>query len=426
MSAFCSELFSGNRQRLTQAMVDSAAVILHAQPKIAANSDALYPYLPGSHLIWATGIAQPDTIFLLLKKDGKAEAHLFIVKPDPLKEIWEGRLLRKEEAAQLSGITQVHYTEDFPRMSHLLLQRVERIYFPLNEHDRRDLKAYYPQKEQLAQLRKDFPLHQLLRLEPIMKPLRMCKNAYEIRLIEAAIAVTDKAFRAVLEHMSPSMNEKDIEALIYQQFIAHHAFPGYDCIIAAGDNARILHYTQNNQPIADGVVVLMDFGARKQYYNADISRTIPSNGAFTKRQEEVYRACLHLHNYAKSLLKPGVLLGDYTKAVGEEAGKVFVAIGLLSDKDVKNGGNEQPAYRKYLYHGISHHLGIDVHDLSEMAHTPLQPGMVLTVEPGIYIEEEQMGVRLENNVLITDTGIRDLSQHIPIAADDIVRLMRRR
>jgi Xaa-Pro aminopeptidase len=218
--------------------------------------------------------------------------------------------------------------------------------------------------------------------------------------------------------------EYEIEAEIMHQFLRQRATgEAYGSIIASGDNARILHYINNNQECKDGDLILMDFGASYGGYNADLTRTIPVNGKFSKRQKEVYNACLHLHNYAKTILKPGISVVDYTDKVGEEATKQFIKIGLLKKEDVKNEDKENRAYRKYLYHGISHHLGIDVHDLGTRT-SPLQAGMLLTIEPGIYIEEEKMGIRIENNVWLTKTGSIDLMKNIPITVEEIEKLMR--
>jgi Xaa-Pro aminopeptidase len=219
--------------------------------------------------------------------------------------------------------------------------------------------------------------------------------------------------------------EYEIEAEIMHQFLRQRATgEAYGSIIASGDNARILHYINNNQACEDGDLILMDFGASYGGYNADLTRTIPVNGKFTKRQKEVYNACLHLHNYAKTLLKPGISVIDYTDKVGEEATKQFIKIGLLKKEDIKNEDKENRAYRKYLYHGISHHLGIDVHDLGTRT-SPLQAGMLLTIEPGIYIEAEKMGIRIENNVWLTKTGSIDLMKNIPITVEEIEKLMRK-
>jgi Xaa-Pro aminopeptidase len=243
--------------------------------------------------------------------------------------------------------------------------------------------------------------------------------------MQHACDITEKTFRRLLKFIRPGVWEHEIEAEIYHEFIRNRsAGPAYGSIIASGDNARTLHYVANNAECRDGELILMDFGAEYGGYAADLTRTVPVNGKFTKRQKEIYNACLDIHNHAKGLLKPGITIMDYHEKVGDEATRIFLKTGLISKADVKNEDPENRAYRKYLYHGISHHLGIDVHDLGTKT-SPIQPGMVLTVEPGIYIEEERMGVRIENDVWITKSGNIDLMKNIPIKADEIERLMKK-
>jgi Xaa-Pro aminopeptidase len=258
-----------------------------------------------------------------------------------------------------------------------------------------------------------------------MKELRGVKTSLEVDVLQKAIDITENAFRRLLGFIRPGVMEYEIEAEIVHSFLSQRATgEAYSSIIASGDRARTLHYVSNNEECRDGELILMDFGAEYGGYCADLTRTVPVNGKFTKRQKQVYNACLHLHNYAKSLLKPGITVVDYTDKVGEEATQQFLKIGLLKKSDVKNEDGENRAYRKYLYHGISHHLGIDVHDLGSRTE-PIKAGMVFTVEPGIYIEEEQMGIRIENNVWITRNGNKDLMKNIPITAEEIEALMKK-
>jgi Xaa-Pro aminopeptidase len=270
-----------------------------------------------------------------------------------------------------------------------------------------------------------YPMHKYERSARILKELRGIKTKEEVEVIQQAVDITQKTFERLLKFIQPGVMEYEIEAEIMHSFLSQRASgQAYGSIIASGDRARTLHYVFNNQECKNGELILMDFGARYANYAADLTRTVPVNGKFTKRQAEVYNACLHLHNYAKSLLKPGITIIDYTDKVGEEATKTFVKIGLLKEADVKNEDKDNRAYRKYLYHGISHHLGIDVHDLGTRTE-PLLPGMMLTVEPGIYIEEEQMGIRIENNVWITENGNQDLMANIPITVEEIESLMKK-
>jgi Xaa-Pro aminopeptidase len=257
-----------------------------------------------------------------------------------------------------------------------------------------------------------------------MKDLRGIKSAKEVEVLKTAIDITDKTFRRLLGFIRPGVFEYEIEAEIYHEFLRNRSTgPAYGSIIASGDRARTLHYVSNNQECKDGELILMDFGAEYGGYCADLTRTVPVNGKFSKRQKEVYDGCLQLHQYAASILKPGISIVDYTEKVGDEATKVFLKIGLISKADVKNEDKENRAYRKYLYHGISHHLGVDVHDLGTRT-APIQAGMVFTIEPGIYIEEEKMGVRIENNFWITKNGNIDLMKNIPITTEEIESLMK--
>jgi Xaa-Pro aminopeptidase len=255
--------------------------------------------------------------------------------------------------------------------------------------------------------------------------LRGIKTPLEIEVVQKAVDITHNTFERILKFIRPGVMEYEIEAEIVHSFLSQRsAGEAYGSIIASGDRARTLHYVSNNQECKAGELVLMDFGAEYGGYAADLTRTVPVNGKFTKRQKQVYDACLNLHNYAKSLLKPGITIIDYTEKVGEQATKEFVKLGLLKKEDLKNEDPDNRAYRKYLYHGISHHLGLDVHDLGTRT-SPLQAGMLLTVEPGIYIEEEQMGIRIENNVWITRTGNKDLMSRIPISTEEIESKMKK-
>jgi Xaa-Pro aminopeptidase len=257
-----------------------------------------------------------------------------------------------------------------------------------------------------------------------MKELRAIKTPLEIEVMQKAMDITNVTFRRLLQFIKPGVMEYEIEAEIWHSFLSQRASrPAYGSIIASGDRARTLHYVANNQECKDGELLLMDFGAEYGNYCADLTRTVPVNGKFSKRQKAVYNACLHLHMFAASILKPGISIVDYTKKVGDEASVVFQKIGLITKSDVKNETPDNRAFSKYLYHGISHHLGIDVHDLGTRTE-PVKAGMVFTIEPGIYIEEEQMGIRIENNYLITKNGNKDLMKNIPITVEEIESLMK--
>jgi Xaa-Pro aminopeptidase len=298
------------------------------------------------------------------------------------------------------------------------------VYLNSNENDRLDTSLLRTDLNFVHDFMKRYPLHNYERAAKIMKELRGIKTAEEIEVTKVAIDITHKAFRRVMQFIKPGVMEYEIEAEITHEFLRNRATRhAYDCIIASGDRARVLHYVENSNECKDGELILMDFGAYYGNYAADMTRTIPVNGKFSKRQKEVYNAVLHLHNYAKSILKPGISVIDYTNKVGAETEKQCLKLGLINKTDIKNQDPANPAYRKYLYHGISHHLGIDVHDLGTRTE-PVQGGMLFTVEPGLYIEEEQMGIRIENNIWLTKTGHIDLFKGIPITVEEIEAAMK--
>jgi Xaa-Pro aminopeptidase len=348
-----------------------------------------------------------------------------LVRPIELKEKWDGRRLRKSEATEISGIETIVWLESIDALLQTWIHVADTIYLDTNENDRKASLIRTRDYRFVDEMKSRYPLHQYERAAKILKELRSIKTTYEVEVTKKAIEITGNTFRRLLQFIKPGVMEYEIEAEIMHSFLSQRAEgQAYGSIIASGDRARTLHYVFNNQECKDGELILMDFGASYGGYNADLTRTVPVNGKFTERQKEVYNACLHLHNYGKSLLKPGISIIDYTDKVGEEATQQFLKIGLLKEEDVKNEDPDNRAYRKYLYHGISHHLGLDVHDLGTRIE-PIQAGMLFTVEPGIYIEEEGMGIRIENNVWITETGNIDLFEGIPITVEEIEAGMKR-
>jgi Xaa-Pro aminopeptidase len=420
------QIFIDNRQRFIKKMQKNSIAIFNSNDELPTNGDALYPFKQNTDLYWLTGIIQEDTMLVLFpdNPDKKYREVLVLVRPNELKEKWDGRRLRRQEAIAQSGIQTIVWLDSLEGLLQPWIHLAQTIYLNTNENDRKASLVPVRDYRYAAELRMRYPLHTYERSARIMKELRAIKSKHEVEVLQTAINITDQTFRRLLRFIRPGVWEHEIEAEIYHEFIRNRsAGPAYGSIIASGDRARTLHYTANNQECKDGEMILMDFGAEYGGYCADLTRTIPVNGKFSKRQKQVYNACLDLHNYAKSLLKPGITILDYTDKVGDEATKLFQKIGLITKSDVKNEDPENRAYRKYLYHGISHHLGIDVHDLGTKTE-PIEAGMVFTVEPGIYIEEEQMGVRIENNLWITKNGHVDLMKNIPITVGDIESLMK--
>jgi len=420
-------IFLENRQRFARRMKKNSIAIFNSNDELPVNGDAIYPFRQNTDLYWLTGILQEESMLVLFpdNPDRKYREVLVLVRPNELKEKWDGKRLRKEEATALSGIQTIVWLDSLEGLLQPWIHLAETIYLNTNENDRKANLVPVRDYRYAEEMRRRYPLHAYERSARIMKGLRAIKSKWEVEVLQQAIDITEKTFRRLLGFIRPGVWEYEIEAEIYHEFMRHRsAGPAYGSIIASGDRARILHYVSNNQQCLDGEMVLMDFGAEYGCYCADLTRTVPVNGKFSKRQKEVYNACLAIHNHSKGLLEPGISIVDYTEKVGDEATRQFLKIGLLKKEDVKNEDPENRAYRKYLYHGISHHLGIDVHDLGTRTE-PIQPGMVFTVEPGIYIEEEKMGVRIENNLWITKNGHVDLMKNIPIKAEEIEALMGR-
>lgn len=422
-----NQIFISNRKRFVAKMEPRSIAIFNSNDELPANGDQLHRFKQNADLFWLTGIDQEDTMLVLYPEnpDPKYREVLVLVRPNELKEKWDGRRLRAAEATALSGIGTVVWLDTLEALLQPWIHQADTIYLNTNENDRKGNLVPVRDYRYAQQMRERYPLHNYKRSAQLLKELRAIKSKEEVAVLQKAIDITENTFRRLLGFIRPGVMEYEIEAEIMHAFLSQRATgPAYGSIIASGDRARILHYVENNQVCAEGELLLMDFGAEYGNYCADLTRTIPVSGKFTRRQKTVYNACLHLHRYAASILKPGISITDYTEKVGDEATAVFQKIGLLKKSDVRNENPENRAYRKYLYHGISHHLGIDVHDLGTRTE-PVKPGMVFTIEPGIYIEEEKMGIRIENNFWITRNGNVDLMKNIPIEAEDIEALMKR-
>ncbi|HOZ78795.1 MAG TPA: aminopeptidase P N-terminal domain-containing protein [Ferruginibacter sp.] len=421
------EIFIQNRKRFVERMEKNSIAIFNSNDELPTNGDAIHKFKQNSDLFWLTGIEQEETMLVLFpdNSDAKYREVLVLTRPNELKEKWDGHRLRIQEATAISGITTIVWVDSIEVVLQGWIHLCDNIYLNTNENDRK--ASWVPVRDyRYAELMKQrYPLHTYKRSAKILKELRAIKTALEVEVLQRAMDITDTTFRRLLQFIRPGVMEYEIEAEILHSFLSQRATgQAYGSIIASGDNARILHYVENNQECKEGDLILMDFGAEYGGYCADLTRTVPVSGKFGRRQKTVYNACLHLHQYAASILKPGISIVDYTDKVGDEATVVFQKIGLLKKSDIKNEDPANRAYRKYLYHGISHHLGIDVHDLGTRTE-PIKAGMVFTIEPGIYIEEEKMGIRIENNFWITRNGNKDLMKNIPITVEDIEALMKK-
>lgn len=420
-------LYNQNRARFIKKMKPNSIAIFPSNLNLPENGDAQYAFRPNSDILWLSGIRQEKTMVVLYpdNPDVNAREILVLLRPNEHLEKWEGHKLRKEEATAISGIKNVQWSDTFDAQLHVMMHQADVVYLNSNENDRLDLSIPRLDLAYVTKIKDQYPLHQYERAAKITRELRAIKTKEEIAVTQEAVDITEKAFRRVMQFIKPGVMEYEIEAEITHEFLRNRATRhAYGNIIASGDRARILHYVENNQVCKNGELILMDFGAEYGNYCADMTRTIPVNGKFTKRQKDVYNACLAVHNYAKSILKPGISILAYTAKVNVYMEQQLVNLGLISKADIKNQDPANPAYRKYFYHGVTHHLGIDVHDIGTK-HLPIKEGMLFTVEPGIYIEEEQMGIRIENNIWITKTGHVDLFKNIPITVEEIEHCMKR-
>jgi Xaa-Pro aminopeptidase len=422
------ELFTENRARFAAALEPGSIAIFVSNDEMTSNGDAHHPFRQSSDLFWLSGIVQEDSMVILFPEhpDPRYREVLVLVRPNEMKEKWDGRRLRAEEAKKISGISTVIWLDVFDSLLQQWVYLADFVYLGTNENDRRSGPLITRQYRHIQEMKEKFPLHQYRRSARILRDLRAVKTAREVALMQEAADITGATFRHLLSYLKPGVMEYEVEAEIWRGFLSRRSTgPAYESIIASGDRARTLHYIANTGECRGGDLVLMDFGASYGGYSADMTRTVPVNGRFTARQQEVYNAVLALHRHAKGLLKPGISLAEYGKAMGEKATEVMVGIGLISEADIRDQTPETPAYAKYMYHGVSHHLGIDVHDPGPRIE-PLKEGMVLTVEPGIYIEEERMGIRIENDIWIRADGNVDLMEEVPITAEEIEGMMNKR
>jgi len=426
-SAIDPKLYSHNRERFVKKMKSNAIAIFHAHPTLPENGDAVYHDKPNSDVVWLSGIVQEKTMVILYPDnlDKKYREVLVILRPNETLEIWYGHKLTKEEASEISGIPTVIYLDQLDAMLQAWMHHAEHIYLDTNENDRLDTTLPRLDLMYVHQLMKRYPLHKYERAAILLKELRAIKTKNEVAVMQQAVDITHKALMRVCKFITPGVFEYEVEAEITHEFLRNRATRhAYGCIIASGDRARILHYVENNQECKSGELILMDFGAEYGNYCADLTRTIPVNGKFTKRQKEIYDACLAVHMHAKKMLKPGKTWLEITESAEIEMNKQLLNIGLLSKEDIKNETPDNRACRKYFYHGLGHHLGIDVHDIGTR-NTPIKEGMVFTIEPGIYVEKEKIGIRIENNYWVTKTGCIDLFKEIPITTEAIEKAMKK-
>ena len=418
------QLFIENRSRLAGLLPSNALAVLNANDTCPTNADGNQNTVVNSDLFYLTGVEQEQTL-LLIYPDADEEKHrelLFLREPTAENELWEGRKLSKSEARKLTGIENIHWLSEFPALFHRLICECDHVFLNSNEHKRAVVEVESREARFAAATMRKYPLHNYRRLAQLLHRLRAIKSEAEIHLIRKACALTDQGFRRVLSFTRPGVFEYQVEAEFAHEFTSHGGRMAYQPIIAGGLNACSLHYLANEQICRDGELLLLDVGASYANYNSDMTRTIPINGKFSRRQRQVYNAVLNVLRQAITGLVPGKKIKDWQKEVEQMTERELVNLGLLSARQIKGQDPDQPAFKKYLMHGVGHPLGLDVHDVG-ITTKPIEAGWVMTVEPGIYLPEEGFAVRLENNVLITDRGPVDLMADIPIEADEIEALM---
>jgi Xaa-Pro aminopeptidase len=420
-------LFTLNRERLVKKLPPRSVAVLNANDVMPANADGTLGFLQNADLFYLTGIHQEETI-LLLAPDAFDPSHrevLFVRQSNEHLAVWEGHKLTKEEAAALSGIKNVKWLAEFPGLFRQVMCEMENVWLNANEHQRADATVETRDARFIRECRKKFPLHHYQRLAPLMHELRAVKSVYEIDAIKAACHLTGRAFKRVCKFVRPGVNETEIEAEFAHEFIRHKGQFAYPPIIASGANNNILHYTQNDQPCKKGELLLLDVAAGLGNYMSDLTRTIPVGGRFTRRQRQVYQAVLRVFRAQVAACVPGKTTRDLRLECEERIAKECVDLGLLKLSEIKKQKADEPAVRKFFMHGVSHPIGLDVHDATSN-HFKLAPGWVLSVEPAIYLKDEGFGVRLENTILVTENGQLDLMADVPIEAGEIESLMARR
>lgn len=416
--------FREHRQRLTALMAPQSMAVVNANDIPQTNADGTQAMVPNSDLFYLTGVAQEETVLLLFPgaDDEKQREILFLRETSDLIATWEGHKLTKEEARKISGIEQIEWLPEFPRLFHRLMCEAGSVYLNSNEHKRAEIVVESREARFVAEVQRRYPLHEYRRLARLLHPVRVIKSPGELAWIQAACDLTRAGFERVARFVKPGVNEREIEAEFAHEFIRNGGRFAYLPIIASGANACVLHYIENDKPCRNGELVLLDVAAARMNYNSDLTRTLPVNGRFTRRQKQVYNAVLRVLKASTAGLVPGKRTKDWQKEAEQMIEKECVDLGLLTLKDIKRQDPATPAFKKYFMHGVGHPIGLDVHDVG-FTTEPFAPGWVMTVEPAIYIAEEGLAVRLENDVLITSEGPRDLMADIPIEADAIEDLM---
>lgn len=421
------QLYVENRKRFAAQLQPNSIAFFHSNDEMPRSGDMNFQFRQHADLFYLTGIDQEETLLLIYPDSPLPEYKevLFLRRTNEMIAVWEGHKYTIEEAQFQSGIKTILWIDELASVQHMLMTYAEFVYLDTNENYRARPQVEDKNLRLAHELMRNYPAHQYRRSAPIMMQLRQVKSKTEVSIIMEAIRITAIAFERVLKFTKPGVMEYEIEAEITHEFLRNRSGGhAYTPIIASGKNACVLHYIDNNQPCKRGDLILLDFGADYGNYAADLTRTIPVSGKFSPRQKEVYNAVLRVQKQAIALLRPGTIINEYHKEVGQMMEEELIGLGLLKKASVKKQDPEKPLYKKYFMHGTSHHLGIDVHDLGTRF-APIQPGMVFTCEPGIYIPEENIGIRIENDILVTNGAPVDLMDMIPSEVKDIEAMMRK-
>ena len=420
-----NSLFLNNRKNFVSRLKNNSIGMFYSNDEFPRSGDQGFLFKQNADFFYLTGIDQEQSILLLFPDcpNSLYKEVLFLRQTNEHIAVWEGHKYTKEEARIVSGIENIQWLSEFDTIFHSIVHYAENLYFNTNENDRYAHTVPYRDLRMLADVRSKYPLHHYERSAPIMRELRPVKSDIEVQLTKKACEITRDAFIRVLKFTRPGVGEWEIEAELIHEYIRQRGTGhAYSPIIGSGKNAVVLHYVENNAICKDGDVLLIDSGAEYANYNADMTRSIPVNGRFTKRQRNVYDSVLHVMREATKLIVAGAIWNEYHEEVGRMMEGELLKLGLITKHDIEKQDPKWPAYKKYFMHGTSHHLGIDVHDFAGR-YTPFAAGNILTCEPGIYIPEEGLGIRLENNILITKDGNVDLMADIPVEADHIEEIM---
>lgn len=419
-----ARLFIKNRDLLCNKLSNNSIAIFNSNDVMPTNSDGTMPFKQNSDLFWLTGVDQEESVFVIIKKENTVEEILFLKETNDLIAVWEGAKLSKKQAIDNSGVQKVYWLTEMDKIIAQNISATDVLYLNKNIHKRATLEVQTRDDRFRNTIKTKFPNKQISEIAPLMHSLRFVKSEFEIELIQNACNITEKGLRRILPLIKPGIMEYEIEAELMHEFLSNRSAGfAYQPIIGSGLNSCVLHYIENNQKCKEGEILLMDFGAEYANYASDLTRTVPVSGKFSKRQKDVYNSVLRVMKEATNMLRPGTDHAKMQKEVVRIMEHELIHLGLFDAQDLKNQDQNNPLYKKYFMHGTCHSLGLDVHDVGD-AKTPMTEGMVFTCEPGIYIQEEKLGIRLENDILITSDSPKDLMQNIPIEANEIEDLMR--